>query len=365
VPTQVPGVYENAQANPNITWETAKKANIGLDATLWKGKLGFTLDVFSERRTDMLIKPTAAVPVEYGIDISQLNAGIMENKGIELNVNTNHSFSNGIKLDASFNFSYARNKLIQTFESASTYNNPNTRTTGKPYKAQFGLQSLGLFQQSDFEADGKTLKTGIAKPTFGPVFPGDIRYADLAGAPDSDGKPTGPDGKIDINDQTMIGQPLFPQIIYGLNLNVSWKGFDLSTLWQGAGKASLYLNNELAFPFYNGAKVFKEQTDYWTPEHAGAKYPRLTPNPSTNSTQLSSFWIRSGNYLRLKTAELGYSLPASVMRMLKIRSVRIFVSGQNIFTFSKFNYLDPELGSDRGRYYFQQKVYSFGMNVGF
>ncbi|OQP38870.1 hypothetical protein A4H97_19370 [Niastella yeongjuensis] len=364
-PTQVQGVYENAQANPNITWETAKKANIGLDALLWKGKLGFTIDVFSERRTDMLIKPNAVVPVEYGIDISQQNAGIMENKGIELSVNTAHSFSNGIKLDAAFNFSYARNKLIQTFESASTYNNPNTRTTGRPYKAQFGLQGLGLFQQSDFEADGKTLKTGIPKPTFGPVYPGDIRYADLAGAPDADGKPTGPDGKIDINDYTMIGQPLFPQIIYGLNLNVSWKGFDLSTLWQGAGKASLYLNNELAFPFYNGAKVFTEQTDYWTPENTGAKYPRLTSNPSTNSTQASSFWIRSGNYLRLKTAELGYSLPASVMRMLKIRSVRVFVSGQNLFTFSKFNYLDPELGSDRGRYYFQQKVYSFGMNVGF
>jgi len=364
-PSQVQGVYENIQANPNITWETSKKANIGLDATLWKGKLGFTLDLFSERRTDMLITPDAVVPVEYGIGISQQNAGTMENKGIELSVNTAHSFKNGIRLDATFNFSYARNKLVQTFEGASTYNNPNRRTTGRPYKAQFGLQSLGLFQQSDFEADGKTLKAGVPVPTFGNVLPGDIRYADLAGAPDASGKPSGPDGKIDINDYTMIGQPLFPQIVYGLNLNVSWKGFDLSTLWQGAGKASLYLGSEMAFPFFNGAKVFKEQTDYWTPDNTGATYPRLTAIPSTNSTQTSSFWIRSGNYLRLKTAELGYSLPAPVMRMLKMKSVRVFVSGQNVFTFSKLKYLDPELGSDRARYYFQQKVYSFGMNVGF
>ncbi len=364
-PVQVQGIFENAQANPFITWETARKMNIGLDGQLWRGKLGFALDVFKERRSDMLITPEAVVPLEYGIDISQVNAGIMENKGIEVSLTTTHTFANNLRLDAEVNMSYARNKLIQTFESASTYNNPNRRTTGRPWNAQFGLASPGLYQLSDFEADGITLKPGQPVPTYGPVRPGDIKYADIAGAPGDDGVPKGPDGKIDINDYTMIGDPLFPQITYGFNLSASWKGIDFTTFWQGAAKASIYLSGETAVPFFNGAKIFHEQTDYWTPENTNASYPRLTPTPITNNTQTSSFWIRNGDFLRLKTAEIGYALPEVIMRKIQLRSVRVFVSGQNLLTFSKLKFLDPELGNPRARYYFQQKTYSFGMNIGF
>jgi TonB-linked SusC/RagA family outer membrane protein len=364
-PVQVQGIFENAQSNPNITWETALKTNIGLDAQLWKGKLGLIFDVFREKRSDMLITPQAVVPLEYGIGISQINAGIMENRGFEFTITTNHQFDNQIRLDAAFNFSYAQNKLIQTFENASTYNNPNRRTTGKPWNSLFGLQSLGLYSLDDFEANGTTLKAGLPVPTYGPVRPGDIRYQDLAGAPGADGKPSAPDGKIDVNDITKIGDPLFPQIIYGFNLSASWKGIDINTFWQGAAKASIYLSGETAVPFFNGAKIFEEQTDYWTPENTGAAYPRLTPTPVTNNTQTSSFWIKDGNYLRLKTAEIGYTVPQAIIKTLRIRSVRVFVSGQNLLTFSKLKFLDPELGNERARYYFQQKTYSFGMNVGF
>ncbi|MBL7735822.1 MAG: TonB-dependent receptor [Chitinophagaceae bacterium] len=364
-PVQVQGIFENAQSNPDITWETANKTNIGLDGSLWRGKLGFTIDVFKERRSDMLITPMAVVPVEYGIGISQVNAGIMENKGVELSLNTQQVFDNQLRLEADFNLSYARNKLIQTFENASTYNNPNRRTTGRPWNAQFGLKDLGLYQLSDFEADGVALKAGQPVPTYGPVRPGDIKYADIAGPAGPDGKPTAPDGKIDINDYTKIGDPLFPQITYGLNLSLAWKGFDITTFWQGAAKASLYLSAEMAVPFFNGAKIFEEQTDYWTLESPNASYPRLTPTPITNNTQPSSFWIKNGNFLRLKTLEIGYSLPEPVMQAIKLRSVRLFVSGQNLLTFSKLRFLDPELGNERGRYYFQQKTYSFGINVRF
>jgi TonB-linked SusC/RagA family outer membrane protein len=364
-PYQTQGIFENAQANPNITWETAKKANIGLDAQFWNGKLGMVLDFFKEKRSDMLINPSSVVPSEYGIGISQINAGIMENQGMEFSITSDHRFTRNLVLNAAFNFSYAQNKLIQTFENSSTFNNPNRRQTGRPWNSQFGLEALGLYQLSDFEANGTTLKAGQPVPTFGPVRPGDIKYADIAGAPGADGKPTAPDGKIDINDHKMIGDPLFPQITYGFNLGLTWKGLDVSTLWQGAGKASIFLSNEVAFPFFNGAKIFEEQADYWTPSNPDASYPRLVPAPVTNNTQTSSFWIRNGNYLRLKTAEIGYSLPASVMNTLKIRSIRIFVSGQNLLTFSKLKYLDPELGSSRARYYFQQKIYSAGLNVGF
>ena len=364
-PNQVQGIYENAQANPFITCETAKKSNIGLDANLFKGKLGVVIDVFQERRSNMLITPDAVVPSEYGIGISQVNAGIMENKGIEVTLTTDHQFKNGLKAGAAFNLSYARNKLIQVFENGSTFNNPNRRITGRPWNTQFGLQDLGFYQLSDFEEDGTTLKSGIPVPSFGPVRPGDIKYSDIAGPPDASGKPGAPDGKIDVNDYTTIGDPLFPQITYGLNLNLSWKGFDANVLLQGALKANVYLSGETAYPFFNGAKIYKEQTDTWTPENTNASFPRLTPTPITNNTQTSSFWIRNGDFLRIKTLQVGYSIPESLIHRTGLRSIRIFAAGQNLFTFSDMKFLDPELGDSRARYYFQQKTYSFGLSLGF
>ena len=363
-PYQTQGIFENAQPNPNITWETAKKADIGLDATLFRGKIDFSIDYFKERRSDMLLKPTEVIPVEYGIGISQENAGIMENGGIDLSLGTNQRFANGIRLNASFNFSYAKNKLIQTFENSSTYNNPNRRLTGRSLNTQFGLKALGFYQQDDFNSDG-TLKSGEPMPTYGPIAPGDIKYADLAGAPDANGKPTGPDGKININDYTVIGYPLFPQITFGLNTTLSWKGIDLYMLWQGAGNSTYYVLDELASPFFNGAKIASYQLDYWTPENPDAKFPRLTPAVITNNAQTSSFWTRNGTYLRLKTIELGYTLPPAIMNAIKLQSVRVFVSGQNVLTFSAESYIDPEIGNNRARYYFQQKTYTVGLNVGF
>ena len=363
-PVQVQGLYENAQPNPFITWETAKKTNIGLDAGLWNGKLDVTIDVFRGKRSDMLLEPAATVPAEYGIPLSQVNAGIMENRGFDFSLSTRQRFGKDFHLNAAFNFTYARNKLIQTFETDATYNNPNRRRTGRPLNTQFGLSALGLYQADDFDAEGN-LKKELPVPTYGPVQAGDIQYADLAGPAGPDGRPTAPDGKIDINDYTVIGQPEFPQIIFGLNTVMEWKGLDLSMLWQGAGNANIYLESELAFPFFNRAKIAAYQTDYWTPDNTDARYPRITPTPTTNNKQPSSFWIRNGTYLRLKTLELGYSLPKAILDKIKLKAVRVHVGGQNVLTFSQFKYVDPELGNNRARYYFQQKVYSFGLNIGF
>ena len=363
-PYQSQGISENAQANPDITWETSNKADVGFDASVFNGKLTITADYFKERRSDMLLKPTEVIPVEYGIGISQENAGIMDNGGVDFSIGTNQHFSNGLKLNTNLIFSYAKNKLIQTFENSSTYNNPNRRLTGRPLGTQFGLQANGLYQQRDFNPDG-TLKAGLPVPTFGAVAPGDIKYADLAGPPGPDGKPTAPDGKIDVNDNTVIGNPLFPQITFGLNTTLSWKGFDLYMLWQGATKSTYYLLDELASPFYNGAKIASYQLDYWTPQNPNAAFPRLTPAQITNNAQTSSFWTRDGSYLRLKTFQLGYSLPKSVLKAIKIQSVRFYVSGENLFTISAESFVDPEIGNNRDRYYFQQKTYTLGMNIGF
>jgi TonB-linked SusC/RagA family outer membrane protein len=347
---QVQGAFERNQSNPNITWETAKKLDVGIEGAFLKGRLGFELDFFKERRSDMLVAPTALVPVEYGIGLSQVNGGIMDNKGFDFSLTSSNSFSNGITFNAGFNYSYARNTLVQTFENASTLNNSNRSRTGKPLDTQFGLRAIGLFQsQQEISASAKQ---------FGTLIPGDIKYEDING-----------DGKIDDNDQVVIGNPAFPQVIYGFTANIGWKGFDVSMLWQGAAQNTFQLTNEASNPFFNGAKIFREQLNYWTPENPNATYPVILPSPNTNSQQVSSFWQRDGSYVRLKNLEVGYSIPKKIMEKLRITSVRIFGSGQNLLTFSKERYLDPEIGvssaSKRARYYFQQKVLTIGINANF
>lgn len=348
--SQVQGVFERPEPNVNITWETAKKVDVGLEASFMRGRLGFEIDFFKEKRSDMLVPPTAVVPVEYGIGLSQVNGGIMENKGLDFSINTMNNFSNGLRIDGSFNISYAKNKLVQTFENASTFDNPNRRRTGRAMDTQFGLRAIGLFQSEE--------EIASSAKQFGTVQPGDIRYEDVNN-----------DGVINNDDEVVIGLPAFPQIIYGLNGNFSWKGFDLKMLWQGAAKSNFLLTNEASNPFFNGAKIFEEQLDYWTPDNRDATYPIILPSPNSNSSQVSSWWIRDGAYLRLKNLEFGYTIPAQVMEKMKLNSIRLYAAGQNLLTFSAEDYLDPEIGlsgaSRRARYYFQQKVLTFGLNVNF
>ncbi|WP_221198098.1 SusC/RagA family TonB-linked outer membrane protein [Chitinophaga barathri] len=348
--SQVQGVFERAESNPNITWETAKKADIGIEGMFLQGRIGVELDFFKERRSDMLVAPTAVVPVEYGIGISQVNAGIMDNKGLDFSINTTNTLRNGITIGGGINFSYAKNTLVETFENTATKNNPNRSRTGRPLDTQFGLRAIGFFQSQE-EIDA-------APKQFGTLRPGDIRYEDVNG-----------DKKITDDDQVVIGDPAFPQVIFGINLNAGWKGIDLSMLWQGATQSSFQLTNEASLPFFNGAKIFEEQLDYWTPENRNAKYPVIMPSPSTNSQQVSSFWQKDGSYIRLKNIELGYSLPQAVMKRMRMSNLRLYAAAQNLLTFSGEKYLDPEIGvssaSKRARYYFQQKVFSFGLNVNF
>ncbi|WPU92715.1 TonB-dependent receptor [Mucilaginibacter sabulilitoris] len=347
--TQVQGAFERAQSNPDITWETSKKLDIGLEGLLFKGQLGFEFDVFKERRSDMLVPPTATVPLEYGIGLSQVNGGIMDNQGLDFSINHSHNFANGLSYNVGFNFSYAKNKLVQTFESGATYNNPNRRLTGRPLGTQFGFQAIGFFQSQD--------EINSSATQFGKLIPGDIKYKDQNG-----------DGKIDDNDQVPIGKPIVPQIVYGLTGGIAWKGVDISMLWQGAAEGSYLLIDEAGAAFFNGAKIFKEQMNTWSPSNPNARYPILLPSPNTNSSQPSSLYISSGSYLRLKTAQIGYTFPLLLTGKIGIKSLRVFVSGQNLLTFSADNFIDPELGasgSTRSRYYFQQKVYSMGVNVNF
>jgi len=353
--TSTQGLMESSQANPNITWERAKKKDIGLDADLWDGLLTAEFDYFYEKRTDMLFAPTVTVPSEYGIGLSQVNSGEMSNHGFEVTLGTSHKFSNDLQAGLNVNYTFASNKLLQVFETAATYGNSNRRITGRPLNTQFGYKALGYYTSADFDANGNLLPGEPVQP-WGTVHPGDIKYSDVSGP---NGKP---DGQITPDDIVPIGHPSTPEIIYGISPSISYKGFDLTLLFQGAGNRDFY---EGVYAFDNSSSATIDALDYWTPNNLKATYPRITTQPTTNNTQVSSWWIRNGSYFRLKTGQLAYTIPTSVMRNLHMHSVRIYLSGQNILTWSHIKNFDPEVSSSTGQYYPQQKVITVGLSANF
>ena len=364
--TMVQHAYVNTENNPNITWEVSQKSDIGLDASLWKDLLTIEADFFYEKRTGMLLSPNITVPLEYGLGLAQQNAGKMDNFGFELTVGSRKEFQNGLRLNVSGNISIAKNKMVETFETSATYDNPNRRRTGRAYQTVFGYKTLGFFStDDDTNGDGIINSTDNYNITqWGTLHPGDIKYADLSG-PDLT-----PDGKIDSNDECVIGYPQnYPLMIFGLTGTASWKGFDLSLFFQGAGMTSYNTQNFRTFPFLNNNSNadYEYYNNHWTKENQSAKYPICWPSPVANSTQASSFWQRNSSYVRLKNAQLGYTLPKSVLQTLKIKSIRVYVASQNLLTISGLKFMDPESSGYQtdGTFYPTMKSYTIGANVTF
>lgn len=352
------GIYEKTpQANIEITWEKAKKFNIGTDISLLNRLFTLQFDYFYERRSDMLWEPQVLVPEEYGTKMPQVNSAKMSNQGIEFEVGSIYKVNKDLVLQFRGNFTYAKNKMIEMFETSSTYNNPNRRRTGRPWGTQFGYKALGYFTPDDFTSDGK-LKPGIASIPDAPVQPGDLKYEDQNG-----------DGIINSNDETVIGHPNgMPQIIYGFTPSISYKGFDVSFLFQGAARISLPVGGSLVQPFdQQGSATELAFRDHWTPDNTNALYPRVYSNQPDYNTTYSSWWCRDASYLRLKNMEIGYTLPMSITQKMSIQRVRAYVSGQNLWTWTPHikETLDPEAQSSNGQYYYQQQVFSFGLNVTF
>lgn len=353
------GISERIEPNSNITWERAKKTDIGLELGLWDGLLSAEFDYFREKRSNMLVSPNVVVPLEYGIGLSQVNAGVMENQGFELMVSSRYAVTKDLTVSLTGNLTYAKNKLLQVFETPVTYNNPNRRITGRPLGTQFGYNAMGFFQTDDFNQDG-SLKNGIPTQPWGKVSPGDIRYQDMNG-----------DGRIDENDLTAIGDPVAaPRIIYGFSPSITYKNFGLDLLFQGAAKVNYYYHPSSIMPFWNGMQAYTFNFDYWTPEHPNAAYPRLTSSPTVNNMQTSSFWMGNAAYLRLKTINVYYQLPENVVSRIGIQAAKVYVSGQNLVTWTKLLY-DPEIGNNTSYTptsawtYPQQKVVSVGLNITF
>jgi TonB-linked SusC/RagA family outer membrane protein len=343
----VSGLTERSEPNPFITWEKARKTDIGIDAEFFDGQLTLEFDYFSELRDNMLINPAISLPSEYGIGFGTENKGTMKNHGIDFSIGYGKTFANEIRFTSKVNFTYAKNELVNINENDVTRNDPYRSRTGRPLGRRFGLQSLGYFQNQE-EIDA----TPYAKALE--LKPGDINYWDR-----------NEDGLISSLDEVVIGYNHIPQVVYGVDLGVSYKRISLSVLLQGAAKASLYSAGWASQPFnQSNGPMFRHQLDYWTPDNPDAAYPRLVSNPQGYNYYYSSHWMRSANYIRLKTATLSYDVNVAAFSKV-VNKLRIYASGQNLLTISNLlGDIDPE-NPDSTEGYWQQKVVTMGLSVTF
>ncbi len=363
---------ESSEPNPLITWEQANKFNVGMDINLWKGKLNLTTDYFFEKRSNMLVSPLASVSSEYGIGLTQVNDGIMENQGIEFTLSSMHQFGRDFNAGIKADFSFARNKLLEIYESPATRNDPERSRTGRPLNTLFGLEADRLFQERDFDATGELILDtdndgiqDIADPGL-EVHPGDIKYVDING-----------DGEINGEDETVIGKAPLPEIMYGINPYVQYKGFDLNVFLQGAGNNSILMYEQITQPFFTAEinPVAEVVTDAWAPDNKDARYPRLLSGQRTNNATVSSWWVWDASYLRIKNVELGYNLPQHLLDKFGFETCRLYVSGNNLHVFTRVPFIDPEVSADglarndqgygSGASYPQQRTFQFGLNLTF
>lgn len=345
------GYREGVLGTPNIRPEQTRKSNLGVDAGLFGNRVSFSGDVFFEKTTD-IITALEDVPALIGARVETTgNAGIVENKGFEVSLGySNHEKAFGYSING--NFTYARNEIIDMQEREYPYSH-NVRT-GQPVGSFYGLEAIGFFYDDDDVVNSPD------QSIFGPYGPGDIKYRDITG-----------DGVVDEDDISKIGNSWMPEMVYGIDIGLSYKGIDFKTLIQGVGNVDRYLNNYAYYDFYpeSEGNLMEHHLDRWAyyPDQGidtrdEAQYPRLSLSGfDTNSKQNSSFWLSDASYIRIKTIELGYRLPDRIISPLHLQQIRLYTTVYNAFTFDKVDVVDPEMGN--GVAYPIQRMMNFGINV--
>lgn len=350
--TLVNGLTPGAIANPNVTWETSTKSDAGIEARFLDNLFGVDFVVFNERRTDILTTRSLSVPLTFGAELPSENIGIVENRGIELTLNHDNRISNNWSYFIRGNVTYAKNKIVEAAEAANVP--AGKRITGRSNNGYYGYQAVGIFQDMD-DYNNSPKPTAYLNTTG----PGDIKYQDISG---SDGTP---DGKIDDFDITYLGGGSLPEVIYGINGGLNFKGFEFNFLIQGAARSQQLLTQNAAWAFHNGGRVTEEWLDRWTPGDTDASLPRLSLNTNGNNYLTSSFWVKDASYLRLKNVELAYTFKNRFLSKISASGVRLYATGQNLFTVTDILNVDPENSNAMGWYYPQQKTFTMGLNVQF
>ena len=349
--TTVGGITTDEEGNAFVEWEEATKANAGIEIGLFND-FQLQADIFRDYR-DGIFLMRQSTPSAVGLQKDQyVNIGEMLNRGFDMSAQYDHVFASGLSLSARANFTFNRNRLIYNDQPSQV--EPYLNEVGFAYGQRKGLISCGIFKDQD-EIDNWPVQT------FGDVQPGDIKYRDING-----------DGQVDQYDRVAIGYTTIPEINYGFGVSVGYKGFDASIFFNGVDHVSRQIGGTNLYgasssPQLTG-QVFKDVAQkHWTVENqnANAPYPRLGNTRSNNNVQTSDYWTRDMSFLRLKNAELGYTFPKGWTRKAGIQAFRLYISGTNLLTFSKFKLWDPELDTAYGTKYPITRNVSLGLNINF
>jgi len=357
----VNAVVPYVMPNPNVQWESQKQINLGFDATIFDQMISLTFDLYHKKTEDMLVP--MAVPILTGysdIYVPFINAGEIDNKGIELTV-TSHNFKGRFNWDTDFNISINRNEVsslndtIPLPRGSVGFNQNLARIEpGYPVDVFYGFVSDGVFQSQE-EVEAHALQVPGEDP-YNRTSAGDIRFADLNS-----------DGIIDDEDRTYIGNPN-PDFIFSLNNRFEYRGFDLNIFLQGVVGNNIYNANRI---WNEGMAVAYNQTketlNRWTYAGSETSVPRAVFNDPNKNTRPSNRFIEDGSYLRIKNIILGYTFPKSILGKIGISSTRIYISGTNLWTFTNYKGFDPEVGVngiDLSTYPVT-RTFSIGVNIGF
>ena len=352
-------------ANPDLKWETTTIQNYGFDAEFLDGKISFSAEYFKKRSEDILV--SVPIPLSGGLGATlPSNAATIDNKGFEFGGSYRHfSLNDGLNFDVTLNFNTLDNEVIALGDGVNPITGGGytqggyqaTRTdVGQPVASFYGLKTEGVYQtQAEIDADGRN-----------DAVLGDMNFVDLDG-----------DGDIDDDDQTYLGNPI-PDFEYSLAFNMDYKNFDLSLFIQGVEGNELW-NGKRYHYVLDGTRGIKttEALNAWTPQNTNTTVPRATIRDLALNKRPSDYLVEDGSYLRLKTLQVGYTLPGDFTERFYVSNLRFYVSGQNLLTFTDYKSYDPELGRpldgdgslfDGGvdrRAYPNNKNFLFGVQIGF
>lgn len=346
------GIYQESIANKDVTWEVGMKSDIGIESNFWGDLIGLNLDLFYEKRSNILTDISSITPDYVGATFMDANVGVVQNKGIEIELSHQYKIGRDFNYSIKGHYSFTRNKVISEADADGTlaYQKAAGYSIGTPnvYKV------IGVFQ--DYE-DIYNSPTQLTISGNTEVKPGDLKYLDFNG-----------DGQIDDADSFRQGYGTVPEIEYGVTFSCNYKNFDFSVLFQGTAHSNFAKNWEIMWPFSNANNVYSRHWMYWTPEISGSESfiriygPYQNNEPSPNG---STYSLGSGDYLRLKNLEIGYSLPKSIISKVKMSGARVYFSGNNLFLWAAEPYLDPDNRDQRGGVMPQTRAFNFGLNVNF
>lgn len=348
--TSLGGLQEDRRANPDINPEKSFMSNVGVDAVLFN-KLSLNVDAFYEKRSQILVSEANSVSRVIGVAATQVAEGIVENKGVEVGALWNQSIGD-FKYAIGAQYSFARNKIVEQNEVYRAWD--YLKRTGHPVGQTFGLQDKGFWGVNDgLNGTNNISPDGVAYTYTTVLKPGDVKYVDQNG-----------DKVIDQFDMVSIGHNWLPEMYYSFTLDAEYKGVGVNALFQGVSNVSTNLNTAGIFwPLYNNNNISEFSNDRWTPATANtATLPRLTPEKNDNNYRTSTIWQRDASYLKLRTVELYYNLPSTIVEKVKLKRAKVFVRGMNLFSIDNIKTMDPE---ELGTVYPTLKSYNIGLSVGF